>query len=200
MLHTQWGLRKAAVGLRLSEDQEACDILGAACVYLPIPDCIYRRSKDDRRPFYASETAIFGFPDPEEEPLIGDLAEKFSAVLPKNGRLVCPLAIGGHVDHRLTRAAAELLEVPLWYYADYPYVELDSRWLSGLPGEGDVAEWTSRLFSVSGDDLTCWQQAVAAYRSQWPTFWADEESMAAALAGYQQRFGGVLLWKKSHGS
>jgi LmbE family N-acetylglucosaminyl deacetylase len=195
-LHTQWGLGRDAVVQRREEDRLACNIVGAEAVYFSVPDCIYRRSPQDGRALYDSEAAIFGYPDSEEAPLVQDLARAISQAVPQGAQLVCPLAIGGHVDHRLARAAAESLGTPLRYYPDYPYVALHPRWLSGKPDEAESVRWTSRLYPVPADGLSQWQRAVAAYRSQIPVFWTDAESMAEAIADYHNRFGGILLWEK----
>ncbi len=195
-LHAQWGLGRDAVVHRREEDRLACKIVGADRVFFQVPDCIYRRSPQDGRALYDSEGAIFGYPDPEETPLVRDLARAIAQAVPEGAQLVCPLAIGGHVDHRLTRAAAESLDVPLLYYPDYPYVALHARWLSGQPDEAESGHWTSQLHPVAEDELSRWQRAVAAYRSQVPVFWTDAESMAEAIAVYHQRFAGILLWEK----
>jgi LmbE family N-acetylglucosaminyl deacetylase len=197
MLHVQWALGRDAAARRREEDRRACKILGVEAIYLPVPDCIYRRSPRDGRALYDSEGEIFGFPDPEDTPLIQELAQKIFYAALTGAQVVCPLAIGGHVDHRLTRAAAESLGIPLWYYPDYPYVALHPRWLSGKPGEGEAGGWTSQVFPISDDELSRWQQAVGAYRSQLPVFWPDENSMAEALAVYHRRFGGILLWQNA---
>jgi len=50
-----------------------------------------------------------------------------------------PLAIGSHRDHVLTRTAAERLGIPLWFYADYPYLVYGDHTLSGwLPANPEI--------------------------------------------------------------
>ncbi|MCZ7552073.1 MAG: hypothetical protein M5U05_05720 [Anaerolineales bacterium] len=65
---------------------------------------------------------MFGPIHPLEAGLVKRLSQKLSRAIPAEAQVVCPLAIGGHVDHRLTRAAAEAARQALLYYLDFPYV------------------------------------------------------------------------------
>jgi len=126
------------------------------------------------------------------------LCDELAATLPDLAVLVCPLAIGGHVDHRLTSATVEQLfhksssgrKWSLWYYADYPYVVRDSSQLAGIAAEGG----TVTTFAISQNGLIAWGKAVAAHRSQISTFWSDMDAMQAALQEYVRGSGGVRLW------
>jgi LmbE family N-acetylglucosaminyl deacetylase len=111
--------------------------------------------------------------------------------------LVCPWTFGGHVDHRLTRLAAERLGQHgrahwLWYYADYPYILKEEAVLEQLKREGVV----DRIFTVSEGGLAAWQEAVAAHTTQISTFWPNQEAMRAAIRSYSELMGGVFLLKK----
>ncbi len=146
----------------------------------------------DGHPLYASEEAIFGPFDPVEQPLVDAVSHEIRLALPAEAALVCPLAIGGHVDHRLVRAAAEKLRRPLWYYADYPYAERSGEHISELlPGGCEEVLW-----KVSEDGIQAWVESVAAHRSQIGTFWADIASMETALRRYCQKNGGIPLWRQ----
>ncbi len=96
------------------------------------------------------------------------------------------------MDHLLTRAAAEKLGIPLWYYADYPYVERidakDKMLFEGLE---------STLHPISEAGLRAWQEAVAAHASQISTFWLNEETMKEAIQKYLHRLGGIPLWRRA---
>ncbi|RME07494.1 MAG: PIG-L family deacetylase [Anaerolineae bacterium] len=188
-LHERWGTGRDAVARRRAEDENACRILGARPVYLDIPDCIYRRAASGE-PFYPQGGDIFGDLHPGERALVEHLADLLAARLPANAVLVVPLTLGGHVDHQLTRAAAERLGGPLWYYADYPYV----LWQT----EDFSAGLSAQVFPLSPEAVTAWQNAVAAYRSQLSTFWADEIEMRAAIAAYARQQGGVALYRMEH--
>jgi LmbE family N-acetylglucosaminyl deacetylase len=192
-LHARWQTSDQAAARRL-EDQASCHILGAEALYFDLPDCIYRPGGESGRFYYTSEEAIFGSLHPAEKPLAERLASQFQRSLPSVARLVCPLALGGHVDHRLTRQASELLEIPLYYYADYPYVLHLADPFASLQTEG----WESLIFPVSPAGLAAWQESIAAHRSQISTFWLTLDDMRSAIRSYCESEGGVRLWKIGH--
>ncbi|MEW5868059.1 MAG: PIG-L family deacetylase [Chloroflexota bacterium] len=193
-LHARWETGPAATARRRLEDIAACQRLLASCHHFDIPDCIYRRAGPPGQVdfLYASEEALFGSLHPAEEPLVQDLANELAQSVPTGAQLVCPLTLGNHVDHQLTRVAAERLNRPLWYYADYPYASQQSSQLEELRQQG----WQPVRFPVSPDGLRAWQEAVAAHQSQISTFWPDLDSMRAAIQGYWAGAeSGVILWQ-----
>ncbi len=190
-LHDRWGTGREASAQRRKEDLESCAILGAVPRHFPIPDCIYRRSPRDGAALYASEEAIFGPIHPDEATLLEQLADDLEQDLAPGTSLVCPLALGGHVDHRLVRAALEKTGRKLWYYADYPYVLKTGISSDFLVQPGCEA----KLFPISAAALTAWVGSIAAHGSQISTFWPDLASMQAAIAGYCAAQGGLRLWR-----
>lgn len=190
-LHARWDTGPGSTAARREEDIEACRRLGAGFRHYPIPDCIYRRVGPGAIAAYASEGAIFGPLHPAESELVDDLAAELRRSLTPQMELVCPLALGGHVDHRLTRLAAERLERPLWFYADYPYAaQTGDSLASVLPGGCEMT-----VFPVSGQALHAWCDAVAAHRSQISTFWPDLAAMRASIERYCSLYGGIRLWR-----
>lgn len=192
-LHTRWQAGRDATRLRRAEDRESVEQLGAAAVHFPVPDCIYRRSPQTGLALYQSEEAIFGPLDPAEEGLVKTLSDELKQRLPGKVELVCPLALGGHVDHRLVRASAELLGLSLWYYADYPYAKEAPDVLDRMRRSG----WQPFRFPVSADGLDAWVRSVAAHTSQLSTFWEDMESMRSAVRMFCEQMDGVTLWRKN---
>jgi LmbE family N-acetylglucosaminyl deacetylase len=188
-LHDRWQSGESPVEVRRLEDLAACQHLGAQPRYFSIPDCIYRR--DNGNYLYPSEESLFGPLHPADADLIARLVEDIRTLLPAGANLVSPLGLGDHVDHKLTRQAAEVLDVPLWYYADYPYV-LSAMEQASLPQNARRS-----MFRLSQPALLAWQDAVAAYASQISTFWRDESSMRYALQDYASGQGGVWLWNDS---
>ncbi|HLF90362.1 MAG TPA: PIG-L family deacetylase [Anaerolineales bacterium] len=193
-LHTRWKTGEVAGEVRRAEDQRAASRLGAGIRHLDLPDCIYRRHPVSGEALYVSEEAIFGEVHPSETPVIVWL----STVLAKISReteIVCPLTLGGHVDHRLVRAAAEQAGCVGRYYADYPYVaQGDANVTNWLP-----ARWRAQVLSISEPGIKAWAEAIAMYSSQLSTFWPDRAAMEAELRGYLQRFGGLRLWSQELG-
>lgn len=190
-VHARWGTGRQASAARRAEDILSCAVLGAAFHHLSIPDCIYRRSPKTGEALYGSEEALFSPVHPEEIPLVNKLRRQFSRVFKAVANVVCPLALGGHIDHRLVRAATEKAGCSLWYYADYPYIlnnEIPPSFLQ-TPG------CEERLFPVSKEGLTAWAASVAAYTSQISTFWPHLTAMRSAIEKYCLEQGGVRLWR-----
>jgi LmbE family N-acetylglucosaminyl deacetylase len=190
-LQQRWETGHASAAQRRLEDQASCAVLDAAFLHLPIPDCIYRKAPDSEEYLYACEEALWRPVHPADAGLEAWLSEELLRHLPCRAELVCPLALGGHVDHRLTRQAAERLGRSLWYYADYPYVLSNDAQLAALAEAG----WTARLEPVSDPGLSAWVGSVAAHLSQISTFWPDVQVMRQALTDYRDRAGGVYLWQ-----
>jgi LmbE family N-acetylglucosaminyl deacetylase len=186
-LHARWETGSQSMSARRAEDVASCQRLGVDYIHLAVPDCIYRRSPFTGEHLYASEESLWIPVQPDEEPLIAQLAEQFKTQCPSDANLVCPLTLGGHVDHRLTRAAAEKLGIPLWFYADYPYV-LETETFSRLENR------PSTVTPISPDGLIAWQEAISAHRSQISTFWQSLSTMHKAILAYYRQMGGVRLF------
>jgi len=206
-LHSRWETREDATRSRRLEDILSCKFLGATYRHLPIPDCIYRKANQDywrdlgevdgleisTQPnfLYCTREALFGQVDPGETKLVQDLTDYFVKEIPATAEVVCPLTVGSHVDHRLTRSAAEELRKPLWYYADFPYTLEISGWLEQLETIG----WKKYLFKITSDSLLAWQRATEAHQSQISTFWQSAAEMRNELQAYTDTIGGITLWK-----
>ncbi len=192
-LHARWQTGREAVALRRQEDLRACYVIHASAVHFPVPDCIYRLGSPGSDHWYASEQAIFGDLHPEEAHLVESLSQEIASRLPVGASLVAPLALGGHVDHRLVRQVVERLgshqRLPTWYYADYPYVLYST---SELPSQANG--WQRTAFPISHPGLSAWASAIAAHSSQISTFWPDLEAMQDAIQAYCQQAGGIPLW------
>ncbi|MDX1436026.1 MAG: hypothetical protein R3335_04400, partial [Anaerolineales bacterium] len=195
--HGRWGLADNPPASRRLEDLESCRRLGAEAIHLTLPDCIYRRSPKSGGPMYASEMAIFGSIHPDEDSLVDELARIITERVSPTAAVVCPLAIGGHVDHQLAFAAAQKIRMPMLYYADYPYVGDDERWLAtGSPLSG-ASEWTEIRTTLSDANLAAWGDSVAPFVSQIPMFWSGEAEMRAAIESYYKKSGFFRLWTRS---
>jgi LmbE family N-acetylglucosaminyl deacetylase len=195
-LHQRWQTGLDAVPRRKEEDLASCQVMGASPTYFSIPDCIYRVGPDNT-PLYTSEEAIFGSLHPLEAPLLAQLAADLARCLPEQGDVVCPLALGGHVDHRLVHAAAwqalqDRSTRRLWFYADVPYVIQQATTLEDIRQGG----WKSHTIPLSSEGLAAWQEAIAAHASQISSFWPDLERMRNAIRRYCEENGGLVLWQK----
>jgi LmbE family N-acetylglucosaminyl deacetylase len=217
MHHIRWESGERAVAYRQLEDRLACQRVGAAYHYLPVPDCIYRRPGEDyfgKRPkrkarrsaldspvagpdehLYTTLEAILGPLKPEEDGLVSQLTAELSGTLPPGSQVVCPLALGGHADHRLTRRAAEALDRALWYYADFPYVLRSAAQVAELQCRG----WRPTTRPISPAGVEAWYEAMLAHKSQISTFWDDLPALRSALENYLAQNGGATLWQPAAG-
>ena len=189
-IHERWETSQEPVAVRRAEDLLSCQRMGASPQHFSILDAIYRRSPIDGSPLYTSESELFGNMRQDETGLVGTLREELQKALPKDSELVCPMALGGHVDHRLVRSAAEGLGQRMWYYADYPYIgQIDVSKLMINP------KMRQKIFPVSEAGLEVWVEAVSAHASQISTFWSDLDQVRDAIRSYWEPFKGVRLWQ-----
>lgn len=198
-LHARWKTGSEAVNQRRLEDAESCARLGATHHHLSTPDCIYRRAPmDNVSPtekqgvfLYTTEASLFGPLHTTEFGLIKSLTKELALTLPFQAQVVCPLALGDHVDHQLIRRAAERLERPMLYYADYPYVLESMDILEQMKHAG----WSAIPHSISESGMVAWEEAISTHSSQISTFWSDSTSMRTALRSFHQKMAGVMLWR-----
>jgi LmbE family N-acetylglucosaminyl deacetylase len=202
-LHARWQTGPAVVATRRAEDRLSCQVMQAIPVHFSTPDCIYRLHPQNHTYLYPTNAAIFGPIHPVEAGLADSTCQQLAGLLPPLVDLVCPLTLGGHVDHRVARQAAERLadwhsagdglarEFRLWYYADYPYVLTDDG------SERDVYRGLEAVvFPVSPAGLAAWEAAVGAHVSQVSSFWPDQAARQVALRAYRDENGGVRLWRR----
>lgn len=189
-LHARWQTGPGATRLRRAEDRRSCRRMGAQPVHLDIPDCIYRTGRSSRAHLYPSEQSLFGPLHPTERSLASRLALRLQRRLPPDAQIVCPLALGNHVDHQLTRLAAEQTGRALLYYADYPYAAYAQPDLDLLHQSG----WQSKPWVISPPGMQAWIQAVWEHRSQISTFWSDLADVQSQITAYCRQMEGVRLW------
>ena len=188
-LHARWETGQNAVEVRRDENRHSCQILGASEINLTVPDVIYRRSHIDDSFICESDSDLTVGLRKEEVPLIRALASELETRIPPDCEIISPLGLGGHVDHRLTRSAAEVMGRPLNYYADFPYVlELDK------PQFDLKREMHTHLYPISERGLVSWQASIAAHSSQISTFWHSLDQMQGAVRAYWQPSRGLKIW------
>jgi LmbE family N-acetylglucosaminyl deacetylase len=187
-LHARWGKAGPPIAMRRTEDRLACARLGASIVHLEYPDAIYRADEAGRA-LYTSELDLFGPPDSSESPLIDRLVDSLNELGSHQATIYCPLGYGGHVDHRITRLAAERMGEPLYYYADFPYAARGRNVPSDL-GEPS-GDW--RMIPVGDEAIDAWVSAIVEYQTQLSTFWDDEDSLYQEVHDFHDAFGGIRI-------
>jgi len=188
--HFQWGTTtgRQTVSLRRKEDRQAAAILGARTHHFRTPDCIYRRSAEGEQLYIYD---VFSDRHPYESNLDLEISRELASALHPEDILVCPLTIGRHLDHVLTRAAVERLGRHLWYYADIPYLLDHPEELA--PATRDM---NAEFFPVSEAGLQVWQAGIAAYKSQMMMLFETNERMLSGIRGYWEAKLGIHLWKQ----
>ncbi len=189
--HTQWGIKSArdVVAARRLENQAAARQVGAETVDFSIPDCIYRRSPTGKI-LYPDD--VFVPINPIENHLDADISAVLSSELQPGDKVVSPLAIGGHLDHVLTRLAAERLGRPLYYYADIPYLFNHPEMLA--PAARGLR---ATHYPVSESGLEAWQKGIAAYATQILMLFGNSVRMRRAIHLYWESQPGFRLWRRS---
>lgn len=190
-----WGDAAAVVEARRAEDRAALALLLAEPWAMDVPDAIYRRVHHRGRDLwpYADAAALFGPPHRREAALGRAVADALGTVRPvaSDVRWIVPLGIGGHVDHRLGRAAGELAawraKRAVLYYADYPYARTPGAAARVLAAEPRRLEAADDPLAAGPADLAAKIAAIAAYRSQLTTFWPSEDAMAADVGSWSER-------------
>jgi LmbE family N-acetylglucosaminyl deacetylase len=188
-LHDRWGESVPPMQARREEDRRACEALGARAVHLGVPDAVYRVDHRGQL-LYPTEPAAFGVLHLDERRLVRETADQIGDTAPPEAEIYCPVGFGGHVDHRLTRRAAERLGRPLRYYPDFPYA---ARGLEIAPEQGSPP---GRRVSVrlDAEELEGWVRAIVAYRTQFSTFWSEVDELRRELRAYHNRHGGLVFW------
>jgi LmbE family N-acetylglucosaminyl deacetylase len=188
-LQERWQLGDDAPARRRDEDRAACDRLGCYLIHLPFADAGYRVDESNR-PLYDSEEAIFG--ETREAAIVDRVAEALRPRVRKVGlaRLVIPLTAGLHVDHVITRLAAERLNEDTLYYEDYPYAEQPERMTHVWGPAADAADdWASEAIGLSEDALHAKIEAFLQHRSQISTFYRDDEEVGQRMRAYAAQVG-----------
>jgi LmbE family N-acetylglucosaminyl deacetylase len=195
-LHARWELVADAVAARRREDSAASQVLGADTLHWGVPDCIYRYHPETGAPFYVSDPDIFGEVHPAEMKLVNELARQL-ATLPAHDQIFVPLTIGHHVDHQLTRAAAELCfgAQRLVYYEDYPYAEQPGALETIIPV--DRASWQAEVMPLGEADVKAKIEAIFAFKSQLSTFFDNRQHLEQRIHDFTATVGGERVWRHS---
>jgi LmbE family N-acetylglucosaminyl deacetylase len=187
-LHARWGEATAPVAARRAEDRIACGRLGASVVHLGVPDAIYRKDRQDA-PTYTDEASIFGRLSASDENTVNTVTGLILPYRSSDVALYAPLGCGGHVDHRLTRLAAERLDGPIWYYSDLPYAA------RGASVPDDLGQPAGKPVSrvLAGEEIEGWATAAFEYASQRSTFWSSYEELLRELRDFHESNQGFPL-------
>ena len=203
-VHAMWktGTPQETINLRRIEDQNAVHRVGAEFRHLRMVDAIYRRTADGML-MYTQD--VFDPIHPDESNIVAEVADQISRELIETDIIVCPLALGGHVDHIITRRAVESIHSLLyhsnspenrtgpaiWYYADIPYL---------FKHEDELAPATEGMraknIPVSDQGLVAWQEGIVAYESQISSLFSDLQDMRNQINDYCILKNGQTIWER----
>ncbi|MBP1641632.1 MAG: hypothetical protein H6Q03_301 [Acidobacteria bacterium] len=193
-LRRWWRLPAGEVmAARRREDAEALARLGAGLLHLGLPEAPYRLAASGR-PFYDQLAHLFGEPEPEDRDALAGALGAHLAQLPRAELLLAPLAVGGHVDHRLLRAAVEAQDGPAAYYEEFPYAEW--KWLALRRALGSRRAWSAETLPLSKETFERRVGAILAYESQVPAMFRSEARLRKQLRRYLRRAGGERVWRR----
>ena len=197
-LYGLWQLVPGRVmATRRLEDVAACAKLAAQPIQWTLQEAIHRRDPERRAALYPSLERLFGAIDPAEETLVARLAERFGGIpgVLENTRIVVPLGVGGHVDHRIVRAAAErAFGGALLYYEEFPYIvwKVFALRRAGVHGR----TWEVRRETLSADDVAARIAAIACYASQVPPLFRTPQRIERLVRRHVRRARGERLWRR----
>ncbi len=181
---------------RRLEDRAAARELAAEVLHWELQEAIHRRDPLRNDALYPTLPRLFGPVAPQEEPLVARLAERLAA-LPEalqTSRIVAPLGVGGHVDHRIVRAAAErAFGRDLRYYEEFPYI-VWKFWALRRAGISGPA-WESVSQPLAQEDVAARIAAIACYASQVTPLFRTPERIARLVRRHVRRAGGERLWR-----
>jgi len=189
--HEFWALDSNAMAARRHEDAEACDRLGAHYLHLSLPDCIYRWNTSGSCHYYKTQEDIFSKPNPREASLVAHIAQLIRKI-PIGNQVFAPLGVGGHVDHVITRSAAEAVFAnSLFYYEDYPYCTDLFALERAIQIGTTLTAWVKPL------PQKCLQtkiSSVRAYRSQLVPVFCTPDAVERRLEEHALTTGGERFW------
>jgi LmbE family N-acetylglucosaminyl deacetylase len=190
-LHRIWKLEKGVVRARRAEDAEWARALGAVAEHGELLEALYRRDPASGEPLYGELDDLFAAPHPAdrcEEELVLELAGHGKAE-----EVFAPLAVGGHVDHRLVRRAAErVFGGSLAFYEELPYAEESGAVEQAL---GEPEAWEAEVVALEDRQLEGKVAAATVYRSQVGPLFGSRRRMRRRLRRYARRTGGERLWR-----
>jgi LmbE family N-acetylglucosaminyl deacetylase len=174
---------------RRIEDERYAFFAEASIIFLDLPDAVFRG--------YAGDEELLGTVKPGDIDPYQLIRAEVTRLEPQ--KVYFPLAIGGHVDHRLVREAGIglLNESRSWvmpgpeyagqvvFYEDFPYAYWNEAHL-GVFGPDSLAGLPSDVsifptYADISDTLERKIRGIALYRSQIARMFDDEKAMAGAV-------------------
>lgn len=185
-LHDRWKSGDHPYVVRKKEDAAGSKMVGARQVHFGFLDCVYRTLPDGGTPVITTNAELLEGIKPEETYLVKDISARLQKRLTESSVWVCPLGLGNHMDHLITRQAAENVRQMMLYYADLPYAIRMP--VQSIPGMIQLS------FDIPEKNIQQWGRANLQYSSQISTFWKDPAEMADQYSDFIEMYKGMPLW------
>lgn len=180
--HAKWGDPTDPYAARRAEDEAALSTVGITVDTWDWLDAIYRPPGGPF--FYNNHDEVFGPIHPNERDTAPRLAARCDALAADLSDVTwyTPLAVGGHVDHRIVRDAGYLLHSHghhVAFYEDFPYA---ARWqeVAEVLGQSRYT-WQPTLTPV---DVEAKLHLIRAYSSQLTAVFGDEALVDSTIRDY----------------
>ena len=200
-LHEGWGDPEDITALRLEEDRQSLEVIGAHQIIGDARDLIYRQSLQGSW-LYTNMEDIQGERNPEDNALVGTYYKKLSGMFPKEKfDIYTPLGIGGHIDHMLAfdiGARMQKAGFSVKFYEDLPYAMREDY----LHARTDtLTDMQSSLELFPLEMLARKVEALHYYQSQIEALFENEDNMrewmrrqALRMSG-RADMGGEKVWE-----
>jgi len=200
-LHEGWGDPEDITALRLHEDRQALEVIGAHQIIGDARDLIYRQSLQGAW-LYSNMEDIQGERNPEDDALVGTYSNKLSGMFTRDKfDIYTPLCIGGHIDHMLVFDIGVRLHkggYAVRFYEDLPYA-MREDYLSARISVLHDMQSSLELFPL--EMLARKIEALHYYQSQIDALFENEDNMrewirqqALRMSG-REDLGGEKVWE-----
>jgi LmbE family N-acetylglucosaminyl deacetylase len=189
-LNKLWNLGPSPMAFRRREDVAAVSALGARVIHGGLLDAIYRTDRE-RNCLYPTRSGVFSGPSLEDDifPALNKLFADWIEDLQPDA-ILCPLAVGRHVDHILTSESVRTLapgrNLNVFLYEDFPYS--NGRFPPGFPDSVEAAlrrtKWTVTYPETVSVDVSAKIEAILKYDSQINELFASAEELQIVLKRY----------------
>jgi len=190
VLHYRWGIPEDSVDIRREEDLAALNCLGVKARHFDFLDCIYRKNEITGEILYEDFEMITSGVERNEEKLVEKIEKELSELKKINAKVVAPIGVGNHIDHRIIHKISSRLRIDMMYYLDFPYVFRDENWGK----DENLMDFTSMTYVVSTTSRDKWKEAIACYSSQLSSFWSGTDEMKREIEDYYLKMNGIKLF------
>ena len=173
----QWSKSGDGMAKRRAENAAVLSGWGVQNRECDTPDAIFRTVGGT--PYYQTREDLFRNPNNEDAVFLLTVWEEWLKQLAgeeKSIRLYAPLGIGGHVDHVLAGRLGQRMGQSgwtVWFYEDYPYVELESNGVKAAQARFGSCKWVSQTIAIN---VQAKINALRAYHTQiGPVFGCDAD-------------------------